>query len=105
MGDIISGGVDPGTDAANMRTDVPINDPGKITTDVEDIFADGQKNNLPVFDVEHDEFYNNMKADRKRIRFKTQTPAGEYLRKTRYNKPFYLRTTDASGQQLLRKVK
>ena len=99
------GGLDPGTIAANMRTDVQVNDPGKIATDVEGIFADAEKNQLPVFDIAHDDFYANMKADRKRVRFKGDTAASQYLRGTKYNKPFYLRTTDSNGQQLLRKVK
>ena len=105
MGDLTNGGLDPGTMAANMRTDVQVNDPGKIVTDVEGIFADGEKNKLPVFDIEHDDFYANMKADRQRVRFKGDTAAGQYLRNTHYKRPFYLRTTDKLGNQLLRKVK
>jgi hypothetical protein len=106
MGEIMNGGgIDPGQEAANMRSEVQINDPGKIATDVEGIFADGEKNKLPVFDIAHDDFYNNMKADRQRVRFKSETAAGQYLRNTHYKRPFYLRTTDSSGQQLLRKVK
>jgi len=106
MGELTNdGGVNPGMEAANMRIAVPVNDPGKITTDVEGIFADGKRNELPVFDVDHDDFYNNMKADRKRIRFKADTSASQYLRGTKYNRPFYLRTTAPDGNQLLRKVK
>ncbi len=105
MGELTSGGVDPGTMASNMRTEVPINDPNKVATDVEDVFADGQKDNMPVFDIDHENFYSNMKADRRRIRFKGDSSASQYMRKTRYNRPFYLRTTDQNGQQLLRKVK
>jgi hypothetical protein len=106
MGEIQNdGGLNPGIDAANMRNDVPINDPGKIATDVEGIYADGQKNNLPVFDIDHDDFYANMKADRQRVRFKNDSMAGQYLRGTRYKIPFYLRTTDKDGNKLLRKVK
>jgi hypothetical protein len=106
MGELTNNGsMDPGTIAANMRTDVQVNDPGKIATDVEGIFADGQKNNLPVFDIDHGDFYANMKADRQRVRFKNDSAAGQYLRNTHYKRPFYLRTTSPDGQQLLRKVK
>jgi hypothetical protein len=105
MSELTSGSLDPGTMAANMRSEVQVNDPGKIATDVEGIFADGEKNSLPVFDIDHDDFYANMKADRQRVRFKGDTSAGQYLRNTHYKRPFYLRTTDSSGQQLLRKVK
>lgn len=105
MGELTSGGIDPGREADLTRVAVQVNDPGKVPTDVDGVFADGQRNNLPVFDIEHDDFYNNMKADRKRVRFKTDTAATSYLRGTRYNRPFYLRTTDDKGNQLLRKVK
>ena len=106
MGEMMdSGSYDPGMEAAKTRTDVQVNDPGKIQTDVEGIYADGQKNNLPVFDIGHDDFYNNMKADRRRVRFKAETAASQYLRGTKYNRPFYLRTSSPDGTVLLRKVK
>lgn len=77
-----------------------------IPTDVDGIFADQTKDNLPVFNVSKEEFYNNMKAERKRLRFKAETPAAKYLQGSRYNRPFYLAyQDDAEGGQYLRKVK
>lgn len=75
---------------------------GKIKTDVGDVFADGEYKGTPVFDVSTDEFYNNMKQDRKRLRFKTGSVAGDYMRKTKYNIPFYIRNTKDG---YLRKIK
>ncbi len=69
-------------------------------TDVPEIKTKDQKDGLPVFDVDKDEFYQNMNHGRKRIRFKSGSPAAEYMRKTRYNKPFYIR-----HGEYMRKVK
>jgi len=75
---------------------------GKVKTDVSNIFADGEYKGSPVFDVSTDEFYNNMKQDRKRLRFKSGSIAGDYMRKTRYNIPFYIRN---QKDGYLRKIK
>lgn len=72
---------------------------GKIETDVPNVFADALKDNLPVFDVSKDDFYNNMKAERKRIRLSTEH-AANYHKNTKYNRPFFLR-----HEGYLRKVK
>jgi len=68
--------------------------PGKIATDVKDIFADGEKLGLPVFDVSKEEFFNNIRKDRKKIRFKVGSPAQQYMAKTRYNRPFFIRNSE-----------
>ena len=80
-------------------------DAGKVQTDVEGVFADGKKGDCPIFSVTKEEFYNNMRNDRKRLRFKTE-PAANYLRGSRYNQPFFIQyKDDASGEHFLRKVK
>jgi len=79
-------------------------DPGKIETDVSGVFADGKKDSFPIFTVNKEDFYNNMKADRKRMRFSTE-PAANYLRGTRYNRPFYIQYKGEQGENFLRKVK
>jgi hypothetical protein len=79
-------------------------DPGKIETDVSGVFADGMKDQCPIFSVTKDEFYKNMKADRRRLRFETE-PAASYLRGTRYNRPFYIQYKGENGEHFLRKVK
>lgn len=88
----------PQSNAELDRSGVQIND--KIPTDVEGVFASGQKDNLYVFDIDEKDFYSNMKADRKRTRFSAESDAAKYLRSTKYNTPFYVR----SGEYL-RKVK
>jgi hypothetical protein len=67
--------------------------PKGYATDVEDIFADGSKGDIPVFDVSPEEFNDNMKMDRRRLRFKKGSKAAEYMRKTQYNRPFWIRNT------------
>jgi hypothetical protein len=81
------------------------NTPQGIPTDVDGVFASATKDGLPVFEVPKDDFYRNMKSDRKRIRFSSDTPAAQYLRGTRYNNPFFVQTTDDNGSKYLRKVK
>lgn len=67
--------------------------PKGIETDVEGIYADGIKGDVPVFDVSPEEFNNNMKMDRRRLRFKQGSKAAEYMRNTRYNRPFWIRNS------------
>lgn len=80
----------------------PTSEPGKIETDVPDVFADGEKNGLPVFNVSSDEFYQNMNYGRRRLRFKSGTSVQSYMAKTRYNKPFWIRDTESD---YVRKIK
>jgi hypothetical protein len=81
----------------------------RIQTDVEGVFANDVikqgHNEFPVFDCTEEEFYQNMSHGRKRLRFKSGTAAAEYMNKTRYKRPFYIRTTSSDGQTYTRKVK
>jgi hypothetical protein len=74
--------------------------PRFFPTDVPEIETKDQRDGLPVFDVEQDEFYQNMSNGRKRIRFKNGSQASEYMKKTRYNKPFFIK-----HGEYLRKIK
>lgn len=78
-------------------------------TDVKDCFApDVVKqgtDEFPCFDVSSDEFYQNMEGGRRRIRFKKDTPVQKYMSGTKYNRSFFIRTTDSNGKQFVRKVK
>lgn len=90
---------------AAQSTATQTENPGKIETDVPGIFADAMKDDAPVFDVSKDDFFNNLKIDRKRIRLSTEH-AKEYHRQTRYRRPFYLRYKDEDGKDgYMRKVK
>jgi hypothetical protein len=82
------------------QTATQAENPGKVETDVSGVFADGLKDDLPIFNVSDSDFNNNMKVDRKRIRLSTPH-AAEYHRNTKYNRPFWLRND--SGY--IRKVK
>jgi hypothetical protein len=62
-------------------------------TGVDGIRASGEKGGLPVFDVTPQEFYNNMKLDRRKLVFKRGTPAQQYHSRTNYKQPFYIRNT------------
>jgi len=75
---------------------------GKVKTDVDGIFADGEKEGIPVFDVEEKDFNQNMHWGRKRVRFSKESNAGEYMRKTRYNIPFWIRNKNTG---YVRKIK
>ena len=75
-------------------TDGPDEQPTGVKTDVEGVYADGEKSGVPVFDVSQKEFYDNMKADRRRLRFKSGTPAQKYHRNSNYRRPFYIRNKE-----------
>lgn len=65
---------------------------GKFKTEFDDVFADAvnQKDNLPVFKVSHQEFYQNMNSGRQRIRFKSGSDAQKFMQNGRYNKTFWI---------------
>lgn len=69
-------------------------------TDVDDVYADGERNGLPVFKVDKDEFYQNMRYGRKRLRFKSGTKTQNYMQKTKYKNPFWI-----ENDGYLRKIK
>ncbi len=81
----------------------------RFTTDVEGVMADDQvsqgTDKFPVFSVDHDSFYQNMKQGRKRLRFKSGTDAQQYMSKTQYKRPFYIQHTDNKGKTYTRKIK
>ena len=70
--------------------------------DIEGLSADGinQRDNLPIFNVDKDEFYQNMSHGRRRIRFKSDSSAQQFMKKSRYNKSFYIKHGD-----YIRKIK
>ena len=80
----------------------------KYETSVPDVYANDVMKvgnvELPVFDVENSEFYQNMTHNRKRLRFSGD--AGKFMQNTNYRQPFYVRTTDPQTQKMYtRKVK
>lgn len=78
-----------------------------LETDVIGVNSDGTYckgiDKFPIFDVPAKEFHANMEDYRTRLRLSGK--AGEYLRNTRYKKPFYIRTVDANNKTYIRKVK
>jgi len=99
-GEFTSGRV-PTQDAEDAKRKVDL-EPGKIETDVADVFADGLKDNIPVFEVPENDFYKNMKMNRKRIRFSPDLNVSDYMRKTKYAKPFWIKVKDGD---YMRKIK
>ena len=78
---------------------------GKIDTGVEGVFADGEKLGLPVFNVDNEEFNQNMEFGRKRLRFKDGSPIQQFITKSEVNRSFWLANKDNTGQVWTRKVK
>lgn len=69
-----------------------------------DIVRQG-KDEFPCFDVSQEEFNQNMQDGRRRLRWKKDSAAQQYMSGTKYNRPFYVRTTDAKGKTYVRKIK
>ena len=79
--------------AADKEQKVEAPPEGKgVETDVKDCFADAinKRDNLPVFKVSHDEFYQNMNFGRKRLRFKSGGNTQKFMQGSRYNAPFWI---------------
>ena len=76
--------------------------PQGIETDVPEVYADGEKQGLPVFKVTKDEFYQNMNYGRKRLRFKSGTAVQKYMQNTKYKRPFWIQNAE---DDYIRKIK
>jgi len=106
MGEFTGGDYDyPSTVAA--KDNEITNTPDQVATDVEGIFANGQynKDRLFIFDVPENEFDQNSEAGRRRMRFKSGSTVQQYLQKSKYTVPFYIRTTRSDGKSYIRRVK
>jgi hypothetical protein len=66
--------------------------PEKVKTHVDGVFADAvnKKDNLPVFKVSHQEFFQNMMNGRQRIRFKTGTNPQKFMQGSKYKQSFWV---------------
>ena len=84
-------------------------EPTGFSTDVDSVRADGEVAHgnitFPSFNVTKNEFYQNMKHGRKRLRFKTGSSTQQYMSKTRYKRPFYISYTDSKNKTYSRKIK
>lgn len=63
------------------------------------------KDSFPCFDVSQNEFYQNMQSGRQRLRFAQGSETQKYMQGSKYNRPFFVRFTDANGKQFVRKIK
>ena len=84
--------------------------PDGYPTDVEGVTADDVikygKEEFPAFNVTPDEFFSNQQSDRKRMRFKNNSKAAQYMRKTRnQGRPFYIKTKTRDGKIYPRKIR
>jgi len=91
------------------QPDEPEQDERGVPTDVEGVFAQGKMKHgggeYPVFDTDETDFYGNMADSRKRLRFKSGSPVQQYMQKTKYKIPFFIRHTNDKGQVYTRKIK
>ena len=94
MGELTGSGYTQGDKIAADTAVNPSTPENKFPTDVPDVFADGDKNGIPVFDVSSSEFYKNMKTDRLRLRFKSGSNAQAYQSQSKYRRPFFIRNQD-----------
>ena len=76
-----------------------------IDSGAEGVSADDWYKNTPVFDVNKNSFFQNMRLDRNKTRFANGTKPSQFMKGTKYRKPFYVRFTDSSGEQYLNKFK
>lgn len=79
-------------------------DDGKVETNVEDCYADAlnKRDGLPVFKVDHQEFYQNMNYGRQRIRFKSGSNTSKFMKGSHYNAPFWIQN---KSDGYMRKIK
>lgn len=82
-----------------------INEPMKTANDIEaDAYYAKGFDKTPIFNVDHDDFYNNGTQNRQRLSFKEGTGAQKYSASSR-NSPFFIRYSDTQGKQFIRKIK
>lgn len=89
--------------------------PEPIDTDVsleggEKLQSDGSvrvgQDQFPVFKVSKNDFYNNMRADRNRLRFESGSKAANYHQGTKYRNPFFIQFDDEeTGEPYRRRIK
>lgn len=64
-------------------------------TEVEGIISDGYMyhgvDKLPVFEVNSSEFYQNTGNGRGKIRFTPGSKVDEYIKRSTYNRPFFIK--------------
>lgn len=72
---------------------------------VEGVEVDGWYKNTPVFDVNKEDFFKNMRLDRNKTRFANQSKPSQFMKGTKYRKPFYVRYKDSNGTPYLNKFK
>lgn len=96
---------EPPENASDKEEDQPTS----FATDVEGVNANSEVKqgnvSFPCFDVTKGEFYQNMQAGRRRLRFKSGTDAQQYHSKSKYQRPFYVSYTDSKGKTFQRKIK
>jgi hypothetical protein len=76
-----------------------------IDSGVEGLSADGVYKDKPVFDVSPETFFKNMKMERNRTRFPNKSKASQFMKSTKYRKPFYMRSQDNKGNDIVKQIK
>ena len=109
MGELLGNQEDLCTKERNQANFGTEEKPDGYPTDVEGVFADDVikkgSDEFPVFNVSKDEFFSNMQANRKRVRFKSDSKVRSYIQKTKNGgRPLYIKTND-NGKEYVRKLK
>ena len=104
MGELAGGFQDSPEAKIAGDKDQAVPQPEKVETGVKDCYADAinKRDNLPVFKVSHNEFYQNMNYGRQRLRFKSGSNAQKYMQGTTYKQSFWIQH-DKDGY--IRKIK
>jgi hypothetical protein len=86
-----------------------IEEPTTFNTDVDGVSCDNEIKqgnvSFPCFNVDKHDFFNNMKSNRRRLRFKSGSNVQQYHSQTKYQRPFYISYTDSKGKTFQRKIK
>jgi len=85
-----------------MSDDVAVD----LSTGIDGLESDDSYKGTPVFDVSAEDFFKNMRADRKKTRYTSSEKPSKFMQGTNYRQPFYVRYVDKNKNiPYLKKVK
>lgn len=73
--------------------------------DISQIEPDDTYQGLPVFDVDQETFFNNMRKDWNKLDFPDDSKPKQYIKNTQTRQPFYLRYKDNQGEPFIKQFK
>ncbi len=111
MGEFTGGGYNHEKENMNNRNVMDTGDASKEYKTQDGFDCDGYKKegnmDLPIFNVNQKEFYQNMMHGRKRLHFSSGSNVQQYMQNTKYRSPFYIKYKEEgeNGKEYIRKVK